>query len=131
MQGDKGEFLRRPGDDFFGQTREVDADHRGDELVLGEDIAAGGSVDRVLDRVVEAQIGGHGLRVQAQRGAGQGPGSSRWRRRHVRRSRRICRHRAAAARRGPADGGPGARAGRAGGGCGRASVLHGERRPGR
>ena len=72
MQRDEGEFLRGPEDHFLRDPGQVHANHGRDPGELGEDVAGGGAVDRVVRRREEAEVGGDGLRVQAQRGARQG-----------------------------------------------------------
>ena len=69
-------------DDLLGDPGQVDADHRGDEGELGDDVARRGAVDRVLDRPVEAELGRDRRRVEPERRAGQ-------RARAVRRDRRA------------------------------------------
>ena len=44
---DEAELRGRPEDDLLGQPADVDADHRGDERELGDEVAGGGAVDRV------------------------------------------------------------------------------------
>ncbi len=57
---------------------EVHADHRGDEGELGDEVPGGRAVDGVADTaVLEAEVLGHGLRVKAQGGAGEGAGAVR------------------------------------------------------
>ena len=61
VERDEAELARVPEDDLFGDAREVDADHRGDEGELGDDVAARGAVDRVLGRRRRAR--GRGRRM--------------------------------------------------------------------
>ena len=75
VERDEAELLGRPEDDLLGDARQVDRDHGRDEGELGDDVAGGGAVDRVLDRAVEAQVGGDGLGVEAERAAGEGAGA--------------------------------------------------------
>ena len=77
VQAHEAELLGRPEDDLLGEPREVDGEHRGDEGELGDDVARGGAVDRVLDRTVEPQLGGDGRRVQPERRAGERAGAVR------------------------------------------------------
>src|SRR5690606_24787555 len=78
VQGHEGELLRVPDDDLLGDPGDVHADHRGDEGELGDEVAGGGAVDGVgRAAVLEAQVRGDRLRVQAQGGAGQGAGAVR------------------------------------------------------
>ena len=119
VQRHEAELAGRPEDDLLGEPADVDADLRGDEGELGDEVAGGRAVDGVGAGAGEAELGGDRLGVEAEAGAGQRPGA-------VRRVRgdpgvpvaRAARRRAAAARRARAGGGTAAPAGRAGGGCG-------------
>ena len=62
-----------PEDDLLGETRQVDADHRGDERELGDDIATRGRIDGVLGGARESQGVRDVLRVEAERAAREGP----------------------------------------------------------
>ena len=131
VERDEGELLGRPEDDLLGEPRDVDRGHRRDERELGGEVPAGGAVDGVLHRAGEAEVGAPPPR-------GRAPA----------RTRRALPSRTARApcgrpspqpvdvpqqrpRRGPAGGGPAAPAGRAAGGCARASPRRGAGPPGR
>ena len=74
---DEAELAGRPEDDLLGEPADVDADLRGDEGELGDEVAGGGAVDRVGAGAGEAELGGDRLRVEAEAGAGQRPGAVR------------------------------------------------------
>lgn len=78
VEGDEGELLRVPDDDLLGDPGEVDADHRGDERELGDEVAGGRAVDGVGDgTVLEAEVRGDRLRVETERRTGERAGAVR------------------------------------------------------
>ncbi|CVN93909.1 Uncharacterised protein [Streptococcus pneumoniae] len=77
VQRHEARLLGGPEDDLLRDAGQVDADHRGDPRELRVHVAGGGAVDRVPHGRLEAELGGHGVRVQTQGGAGQGPGAVR------------------------------------------------------
>src|SRR5438309_11547985 len=50
-------IFRVPDDDLLGDPGEVDADHRGDEGELGDEVTGGRAVDGVADRSEERRVG--------------------------------------------------------------------------
>ena len=75
VQGDEVELLGVPDDDLLAQARDVHRDHREDEAQLGDDVAGGRAVDGVLHGRLEAEVGGHGIGVHAERVARQRAGA--------------------------------------------------------
>ncbi len=116
----EAELLGRPQHDLLPHPREVHAEQGDVEERLGHEVAVGDGVERVLEPCVEAEVLGHEVGVERQRGPGQGPGPERARRPSARRWRSAGRRRGRAPTRGPAGGGPAAPAGPAAGGCSRA-----------
>ena len=74
---DEGELLGVPDDDLLGQAGDVHAGHGGHEREFGHEITCGGAVDGVVGHAGEAELTRHGLRVEAERVAGQCAGAVR------------------------------------------------------
>ena len=75
VERDVAEFLGVPDNDLFAQAGDVDADLGADEGELGDDIARGGAVDRVFDRVAKSEGRGDAARIHAECVAGERAGT--------------------------------------------------------
>ncbi|KAG7666467.1 hypothetical protein KSW81_008416 [Nannochloris sp. 'desiccata'] len=73
VQGHVAELAGVPEDDLFCQPRQVNAELRRDVGELGDEVACGRRVDRVLGRAAESELGRDEGRIEAQARASQSP----------------------------------------------------------
>ena len=69
------ELLGRPQHDLLAHPGEVHAEQREVEQGLGHEVPVGHRVEGVLEPAVEAEVLGHEVRVERERGAGQRAGA--------------------------------------------------------
>ncbi len=71
------ELVGAPQDELLPQSGEVHHRERADEEGLGDEVAVGDRVERVLEACGEAELVGRGVRVERQARAGEGTGAQR------------------------------------------------------
>ena len=70
-EADEPELLRRPQHDLLADAREVDLRERGDEQRLGDEVAIGDRVERVLERSRETELGRDVGRIEREARTGE------------------------------------------------------------